>query len=193
MFMQAIGLSYKRSDDGEDPPEWRPAGTDDSVSSVATQAIRLLQTARRIPGTRPDGRIDVDDLKSWISGVNGMCKKYAREKVGGHVVGEFLAKCRAGEDGIWPCVPVRQALEEVGTRDIVDGMVIGVINSRGAVFRGEGGNQERELAAKYRGWSKQMAVEFPVTSRLLEQIATHYDYDAKWHDADVDVRRRVGY
>jgi addiction module HigA family antidote len=193
MFMQAIGLSYKRSDDGEDPAEWRPAGTDDSVSAVATQALRLLQKAKRIPGTRPDGTIDVNDLKSWISEINGLCKRYARENVGGHVVGEFLAKCRPGEDGIWPCEPVRRALEEVGSREITDGMVLGAINSRGAVWRGEGGSQERELAGKYRGWSKKVALEFPVTSRLLEQIATHYDYDAKWHDADADVRRRVGY
>jgi hypothetical protein len=170
MFMQAIGLAYKRSDDGEDPPEWRPAGMDDSVSSVATQAFRLLGKARRIPGTRPDGSVNVDDLKSWISEI----------------------KCRSGDDGIWPSVSVRQALEEVGTEDIIDGMVIGAINSRGATWRGEGGNQERELAAKYRSWSKEVVVEFPVTARLLEKIATHYDYDAKWHDTDADVRRRVG-
>jgi hypothetical protein len=46
------------------------------------------------------------------------------------VIGEFLAKCRSGEDGIWPCVPVRQALEEVGTRDIIDGMVTGETQPR---------------------------------------------------------------
>jgi addiction module HigA family antidote len=193
MFMQAIGLSYKRSDDGEDPPDWRPAGSDDSVSSVATQAFRLLQKARRTPGTKPDGTINVDDLKSWVSEVNGMCKKYARDKVGGHVVGEFLAKCPAGEDGIWPCEPMREALEEVGSREIIEGMVIGIINSRGAVWRGEGGSQERELAAKYRKWSKQVAMEYPATARLLEDIAMHYDYDAKWHDTRADVDRRVGY
>ena len=193
MFMQAIGLCYKRSDDGVDPPEWRPVGSDDVASSIANQAYRLLKKARRIPGLQPDGTIKADDLKSWVSEVTGLCKKYAREKVGGHVIGEFLAKCQAGEDGIWPCEAMRQSLEELGTKEILDGMVIGVINSRGAMFRGAGGDHERESAAKYRRWSQQVAVEYPVTSRLLEQIATYYDHDAKWHDTDADVRRRVGY
>lgn len=193
MFMQAIGLSYKRSDDGEDPTEWYPTGLEGAASSVATQAFRLLRKARRIPGTRADGTIDVDKLKSWVSEISGMCRMYARQQVGGHIVGEFLARSPTGQDGIWPCEAVRQALEEVGTLDIADGMVMGAINSRGAVWRGEGGNQERELAAKYRLWARQVAVEYPFTSRLLEKVATHYDFDAKWHDTDADVRRRVGY
>ena len=124
MFMQAIGLAYRRSDEGEDPPEWRPPGSDESVSAIASQAFRLLEKAKRLPGTKPDGTIDVDDLKSWISEVSVMCKKYAREKVGGHMVGQYLAKCPVGDDGIWPSVAVRQALEEVGTKDILDGSLV---------------------------------------------------------------------
>jgi hypothetical protein len=48
MFVQAIGLCYKRSDDGIDPAEWRPAGADVLSSSVVNQAYRLLKKARRI-------------------------------------------------------------------------------------------------------------------------------------------------
>jgi hypothetical protein len=193
MFMQAIGLCYKRSDDGEDPPEWRPAGIDGVESSVANQAYRLLKKARRIPGTQADRTIKIDDLKSWISEITSLCKKYAREKVGEHVVGEFLARCAAGEDGIWPCEPVRQAIEELGTEEILEGMIIGAVNSRGAVWHGEGGHEERQMAAKYRLWARQTALEYPVTSRLLEQVAAHYDHDARWHDNRADLRRRVGH
>ena len=192
LFMQAIGLTYKRSDDGEDPPEWRPsnAGGD---GSIATQTYRLLHKAKRIPGSNDDGTIDVAKLKEWITAVRALCKAYARKEVGDHAIGELLSKCPTGVDGIWPCEPVRQALEDTGTKDIADGMAIGLYNSRGATWRGEGGEQERELAAKYRGWAKEVAFEFPFTSRLLERIARSYDRDAEWHDTDASVRKRLTY
>jgi addiction module HigA family antidote len=193
LFMQAIGLTYKRSDEGDDPPEWRPVGADGSDSSIAGQTYRLLHKARRIPGTRDDGTVDVAKLKSWIGEVMAMCRNYAREEVGGHVIGQFLAKSPNGSDGIWPSEGVRQALEEVGTKDIADGMVMGAFNSRGAVWRGERGNQEREEAAKYRKWAAALGIDYPFVSNLLEQIAKGYDWDAKWHDDAADVRRRIGH
>jgi hypothetical protein len=49
------------------------------------------------------------------------------------------------------------------------------------------------LAAKYRGWSTQIAIEWPFTSRLLEQIASSYDRDAQWHDTDANLRKRLPY
>ena len=72
-------------------------------------------------------------------------------------------------------------------------MAVGLCNQRGAHFRGQGGAQERELAARYRGWSKQVAFSAPFISRLLERIAKSYDYDAEWHDTDANVRRRLAY
>src|SRR5580692_780210 len=61
LFMQAIGLIYKRSDDGEDPSEWQSASTDEAAASIANQAYRLLHQVRRIPGTQNDGTINVDE------------------------------------------------------------------------------------------------------------------------------------
>jgi hypothetical protein len=46
-------------------------------------------------------------------------------------------------------------------------MTIGVHNQRGVHFRGVGGKDEYELAAKYRHWSRQVAIEWPFTSRVL--------------------------
>ena len=99
----------------------------------------------------------------------------------------------ARKDGIWPCEPVRQALEEIGTKDIADGMIIGAFNSRETMWRGEGGNQERELATQYRQWSMALNLEYPFVSNLLEEIAKGYESEAKWHDNRADVRQRVGY
>lgn len=192
LFVQAIGLAYKRSDDGEDPPEWGIPG-DEARSNIATQAYRLLHNAKRIPGTKEDGTIDVPKLRAWIDEVRAMCKTCAREEAGDSVIGELLSKAPAGSDGIWPCEPLREVLEEVGTKRMAEGMSVGLCNQRGAHWRGEGGAQERELAAKYRGWSHQVAFESPFTSRLLERIARSYDYHAEWNDTDANLRKRLPY
>jgi addiction module HigA family antidote len=190
LFAQAVGLVYMRQDSGDDPPEWRIAN-EEARENVATNAYSLLHKAKRIPGTRDDGKIDVAKLKAWLKEARALCKTYGRELAGDNSIGELLSKSGRDEDGIWPAVPVRDALEEFGNQKIAEGMAVGLYNQRGAHWRDVGGKQERDLAAMYRGWSKQIAIEFPFTSRLLEQIAERYDRDAQWHDNDDDLRRRL--
>ena len=192
MFAQAVGLTYMRKDAGEDPPEWQVAN-EEARSSVATQAYDLLHKAKRIPGTGTDGMIDAPVLKAWIKEVRALCKSYGREFAGDNCIGELLSKSSRDEDGMWPAVAVRDALEEFGNGAIAEGMAVGLYNQRGAHWRGVGGQQERDLAAMYRGWSKRTAVDWPFTSRLLEHIACRYDRDAEWHDTDANLRRRLSH
>ncbi len=190
LFMQALALTYRRKDGGDDPPEWRSAGKE-AAAGVAVATHTLLTRVRRIPGTLDDGTIDAEELVAWLRELRELCRQHAREAAGDHAIGELLAKSPIGEDGIWPCEPVRDAIEEIATKDLSDGMATGVYNSRGAVWRGEGGDDERKLAAKYRSWSEAVAFEHPYVSRTLEQIARMYDHDAEWHDSDSLVRRRL--
>jgi hypothetical protein len=192
LFVQAIGLVYVRTDGGEDPPEWH-VENEEARRNIATQAYRLLRNAKRIPGTDDHGKIDVSKLKAWIKEVRAQCKAYRREEVGDSCIGELLSKSKRDEDGIWPAVAVREALEETGNQSIANGMAVGRYNQRGAHFRDVDGRQERDLAAQYRGWAKQTAVEWPFTSRLLEQIAKSYDHDAVRHDTDATLRKRLPY
>jgi addiction module HigA family antidote len=192
LFVQAVGLTYKRKDEGEDPPEWH-IPNEEARGNVATQAYRLLHKAKRIPGTGDDGKIDLERLRSWIKDVRSLCKTYGREDAGDNSIGELLSKSSRDEDGIWPAVAVRDVLEEVGNQKIAEGMAVGLYNQRGAHWRDVDGRQERDLAAMYRGWSKQAAVEWPFASRLLERIAHSYDRDAEWHDTDANLRKRLPY
>jgi addiction module HigA family antidote len=192
LFAQAVGLTYKRKDAGEDPPEWQTS-SEEARSNVATQAYSLLHKAKRIPGTGEHGKIELPTLKAWIRDVHALCKSYGREEAGDHSIGELLSKSGRDEDGIWPAIAVRDALEELGNQTIAEAMAVGLYNRRGVHWRDVGGKQERELAAMYRSWSKQTAVEWPFTSRLLEKIAQGYDRDAKWHDTDANLRRRLSY
>jgi hypothetical protein len=71
---------------------------------------------------------------------------------------------------IWPRITIRDVLEELANKAIADSLLTGLYNQRGVHFRDVGGKQERELAAKYRRWSKRTAISLPFTSRVLENI-----------------------
>lgn len=59
------------------------------------------------------------------------------------------------------CEVVRDVLEELHSENMVHGVSIGAYNARGVHWRGEGGDQERELAKKYRSWENSLRITHP--------------------------------
>jgi hypothetical protein len=84
-------------------------------------------------------------------------------------------------------------LEAIASPEIGIGLRVGVCNSLGAVWRGEGGGPERGLAARYRTRAAELAIEYPYVSSVLEDVARFYDRDADWHDNESALRHRLGY
>lgn len=192
LFVQALGIVYRRKDDGQDPPEWQIEDPKRRVL-LADAAHRLLFRIGRVPGTGPDGKLDAEALLNWITAVRWLCAEYGRVDIGDEKIGELLSKAPAEEDGAWPCLPVCEAMERIASQQIGIGFNIGVFNGRGVHSRelNEGGAQERELAAKYRAWAKLRAFDYPYVSDVLESIAASYDRDAKRVDTKVQVRKRL--
>jgi addiction module HigA family antidote len=190
LFVQALALAFRRSDGGEDPPDFRP-GNAKTASGLAVAAHRLLSHSTRIPGTNDEGKIDARKLSDWLTTARGLSREHAREAVGESIIGQLLGRSPVGEDGIWPVEAVRDVLEDFGTPELANGMRTGRYNAQGAVWQGESGDQERTLAETYRNWSRQLANRYPVTSRMLNDIAKMYDHEAARHDTDSEVRRRL--
>ena len=192
LFVQVLAHAFKRNDDGQDPPEWRienPKRRDD----LAIAADSLLDQIERIPGTESEGTVNAEKLLDWIEEARRLCAEHGRVEVGDRKIGEFLSKAPAEEEGGWPCLPVCEVMERIASQQIGDGFEIGVLNGRGVYSRGidEGGAQEHELAAKYRGWAQQRAFNYPYVSSILERIAANYDQEAKWEDTKVEIRKRL--
>lgn len=190
LFLQVLAMAFKRSDDGEDPPQLRPSNVE-AARGLATAAYKLLHHATRVPGTNDEGKIDARKLGDWLTRVRELSQENAREKVADAIIGQLLGRSPAGEDGVWPSEAVREILEDFGTPELANGMRTGRYNARGATWRGEGGGQEQTLAENYRTWSKQLANRYPFTSRMLNDIAKMYDREAEMHDTDSKVRRRL--
>ena len=196
-FVQTVALFSKRSDEGQDPPQWR---IDDAErrSSLAGAAYGLLQRVTRVPGSDDsDGHIDTDELRRWINEARRLCAENGRAEVGDRWIGQllskaFLSKAPSDEDGVRPCRAVCEVLETIASQEIADGFEMGVYNARGVVIRrlDEGGVQERQLSARYRVWAERLAFEYPYVARILERIANGYDSEAEHEDSEVRARMR---
>ncbi|MBB4395075.1 helix-turn-helix transcriptional regulator [Bradyrhizobium sp. ERR14] len=186
LFVEMLCAVYKPSPDSgvTDPP----VENEDQARNVANQAYRLLRLWDVIPGTRSDGTIDGAELEAWIVEARKLAHEKGRDSVADQKIGELLSASKVDADGIWPAVQVREVIEAVRSRDLETGVLIGKLNRRGVTSRayGAGGEQERQLAKRYREWSKATAFDWHRTSGILENLAKDYEREAKAHDEDAE-------
>ena len=190
-FAQEVFLADMQLDGKADLPEWLIENPEQRASR-ALVAHRLLDQLESIPGTDENGITDPVALKRWLQEVRGLCREYGCVEFGDHRIGQLLAKAPKDEDGLWPCKAVSEAMEEVASQEIGRGFYFGARNSRGFHWRGEGGQQELDLAAKYRSWAERLQFDYPFVSMTLEYIAASYDSDASWQDSRAIIAKRIG-
>lgn len=167
-------------------------GDSDAVSASArTHAWSVLHSGRGIPGLQADGVVDERAFFDWVDSVLRLAQERNLTDHAASNMGTWLSECPAEPGGDWPCIAVRQLLENSSSERIRNGFVIGVLNNRGVHSRAidAGGNQERVLAGQFRESAVRMLASFPRTSDTLEDIARSYDRDAKWHDNDAALWR----
>ena len=185
-FMTLMKAMFLPSDGGEDLLD------DLSVEesrTVGSHAFHVLHDWRRVPGSDPDGRIDLEKLKAWVSEVRRLAAEARRVDIVDEKIGEILSAAVRTEGEVWPPEPVREIIETLRNRHIETGFEIGLYNRRGVTVRAptDGGEQERDLAADYRRDAKEIAIAWPRTSRVLQRIADSYGQDARRKDASADI------
>jgi addiction module HigA family antidote len=187
LFVQAIAWTYKRNDGATDPVEFQvPA---ERVTSMAERGYKLVEAIHRIPGHNDLGELEAERLAKWIATVRQSCAELGRAEIADVCIGKVLSCAPVGKDGVWPCDPVRDVMEDIQSEPIMRGARTGVYNSRGVHWRGEGGDQERELAEKYRKWGQALQVSHPfVAAKLLMGLAQTYDHDASREDTEAGIR-----
>jgi transcriptional regulator with XRE-family HTH domain len=185
-FVELLKSSFHRSDE---PKNERPEPSE-SERARAMQAYRLFNSWQRVPGSRSDGSVDSEALRRWVSSVQTLADSEARREVGDLRIGEVFAHAPPEPDGTWPCIPVRDAIEEFGSEDLLDGFEVGIINKRGMHSKApdEGGNQERVIAKQYFDWAEAVKIEWPKTAAALRRVGEHYEAYARREDAKAESR-----
>ncbi|QDP18694.1 hypothetical protein [Sphingomonas xanthus] len=191
LFVQAVRYVYRRDDEGNDTPELEIS--EEQNSARANSCYRLLERLGAIPWHDENGELCAERIVNWVEQVRAGCAAVARSGVGDSHIGQLLSHAPAAEDGVWPCMPVRDALEQVANEDLGRGLQIAKRNSRGAHWRGEGGAQERAIAAKYAGWAKAMEYTHPRVAAILHELELSYLHEAEWEDNEAKIMRRMRY
>jgi hypothetical protein len=181
-------LSQLYRPDPESGIESEPSTEDPEQAKLrASYAFDLLNSWQTVPGSAGN-TVDPVALKRWVNQSRLLCEKVGRLRICDHQIGRVLAYAPTDVDSIWPVTAVRELIEEVASRDLDTGLVVGVHNKGGVTSRGptEGGDRERALAEDYRRASRMLAIRWPRTSSVLEQIAKGFDSSADFHDQQAE-------
>ena len=183
LFADLVSWRFSRSDGHEDEDV-----DDQTRLNRAHLAFNTLWRLRGLPGLAEDGSIDSKGLLTWISEARRLCKERDREVIGDQQVGQVLANAPVGDDGIWPCEPVRDLLDALASHHIGIGFTTGRSNLRGVTSRGpfEGGEQEQSLADRYREDAAKITAKWPFAAQLLSKLATNYEADARQEDHEAN-------
>ncbi len=151
---------------------------------MAEQAYRVLESWAQIPGSRDDGSIDQVRLEAWIADARRLAGDVGRADIADLKIGQVLSAANVGLDGNWPAEEVREMLELFPSESLRQGFVTGKCNRRGVTTRGlrDGGDLEREEAARYQAWANAIRKDHRRTARALDDLAARYAADASHHD-----------
>lgn len=177
LFVQMLSFIFRSEDD---------EGEEEATEHQRNLASHAWQLLRGLTGTPfSDGQnVDEAALLEWVATAREGLRECGRATIGDEQLGELLARAPRGEDGHWPHEAVRAVLEQHGTEELRRGMRIGIGNSRGVLSKsiGEGGDQERRVAERYRSDAAALAASWPAASAVLGAIADGYESDAKRED-----------
>jgi len=170
--------------------EEKPAEINDQEAQRARFVWGLLHDRQRIPGTQPDGSISGPELRKWVTTARNAAREADRLEVCDVRIGEVFAYAPDDDNGVKPCLPVREIIEELESDHIDSGFATGLFNLAGPYWKGfdAGGQRERELAATYERYAKACEIEWPRTAAALRSVAQSYLEMAQREDEDTGMR-----
>lgn len=185
IFTELITLLYKPEHGEREEP------ITEAIQAAATTAWNIFRSCKRQPGTQADGRIEAEAFFHFIDDARELCRQADRLTRCDETLGEILAHAPADEDGAWPCAPVRQVLDRSEMEEMRRGFLIGTRNKRGMTTRSpwDGGAQERNLAAYFRGEAEKIQHSHPQVAALLESLARSYEHDGFQEDNQASLRK----
>jgi hypothetical protein len=151
---------------------------------------RLLRDWQRIPGTQPDGSISASELREWVTAARAAARAADRLEVCDVKIGEVFAHAPRDDQGVKPCLPVREIIEECESDALTSGFANGLFNLQGGTSRGlyDGGEQERQLAKTYERYAKACEVSWLRTAVALRNVAQSFIEIARRLDEDARLR-----
>jgi len=186
-FVELLTLIYRRHSDKQSSEE-----PDATRRALASRAFELLSEWKGLPG-RPGGPEPSKGLMEWVQVAREIAAAEDRATVADIHIGQVLATGPAGTDGSWPNEAVREVIELSKSQQLDSGFVTGAMNTRGITMRAlrEGGQQELDLASRYRTWARELRLRSPRTASLLDQVGDAYERLARREDIEAKLETRL--
>jgi len=156
---------------------------------VAQNAYRLLREWKTVPGQVAGHEFRGTAFKKWILAVKESCEASGHLTVALLQAGEVLIHCPPDPDGLWMHRDVADLLDAQDMDALRRGYSVGIFNSRGAHSVDPSGQEERNLAQRYRTRAEEIEdAGYPRIAAMLRDVADGYDREAEqvvaWHKAE---------
>jgi AAA domain, putative AbiEii toxin, Type IV TA system len=191
IFVDSIRAMYDREDGSDNTGERDP----EQRRTRAAAAYRVLESWHGYPGEGEGADQREQILHKWCLRVLELVANEGRSTVGAIEVAKVLSRAPAAADGRWPCLAARRLLQAGASPHLRSGLHTAKRNLRGATRRslGEGGKQERVLAAQFRESADALRAEWPETATLLDGLTSFYEREAAQMDSEAATTlRRAG-
>jgi len=116
-YVQALAWAYRRKDGKEDPPEFK--APPERKTAVAERAYKMLEGLSRLPGYGEGAELRHELILDWVQKVRALAAEIDRLDVADICIGKLLSRAPEGADGVWPCEPVRQVMEDIQSRKML--------------------------------------------------------------------------
>lgn len=153
------------------------------MKARATISYELLSAFKTVPSLC-DGKIDAQMLSKWVAKARTLAVAKGLDDIGDQRIGYVLAHApQDASEPFWPPSAVCQVIDEVAAEHVERGFAIECFNKRGVYSKSinEGGGQEREFAARYKGWAN-ATLMYPRTSAMLMVISDDWTHRAEHED-----------
>lgn len=190
-FIGLIRWLYRRGDDVTEAD--LEAMDMDQRQLRANMTWHVFHEWDSLPGTRDDGSFDDESFRAWSSAMLRIAEEQARTRPALSVLADCIAHVakRQGFDD-WLPSAVLDFVDRPGLDDLRRALALGVRNARGVTTRGcyDGGQQERELAKRYRELAAHRIGSHPRVAAMLNEIADDYEADGRRHDEEAELGER---
>lgn len=180
-FMDLICLVYNK------PRHSDPEPIPENMQGAAITASSLIHNERGVPGRDSDGWIDPEAFSEWICSVRKLAQEQDLSVKTDLIIGAWLSDWPYKNHlDSWPAPVIADLLDQDDCEDIRRGFSTGVLNSRGVSSRMpyDGGDQEREIANKFRIFGAAWENQKPNLAVMIENIAKSFEHDSWRYDDD---------
>lgn len=186
-FIEVLRCLYKSTDESLLKKEQENL-SEEEIRNRATRAFKLLNSWKKVPGTREDNSIDESELRDWVYKARALARTMGRLEIADEEIGKVLA--RYPEDSpFWPEEKIFRIIEEINSEELKEGYRLGLLNERSFSVRGvfDGGSIERANAAYFEKLENDFRGKYPNVSKVFRRLKKYYLWDGKRMDENAEI------